>query len=70
MGEEIEVTDHNGNLVKVLLSNILQAIGATLEDGQSKGVTRKDGRRVEVRLEPVDHAEDAHAEKARGRAGW
>ena len=55
MGEDIEIQDANGNLVRVSLHAALMLIGETLQDDSHvRSVTRKDGRRVEVRLAAMD----------------
>lgn len=59
MGEDIEIQDANGNLVRVSLHGALTLIGETLQDDTHvRSVTRSDGRRVEVRLAPVEGARD------------
>jgi hypothetical protein len=52
MGEDIEVRDVNGNLVRVPLYPTLAAIGERLVDGETKSCFRRDGRGVEVKLAP------------------
>lgn len=53
MGEDIEIRDVNGNLVRVPLYPTLSAIGDTIEDDQTRCCGRRDGRLVEVRLIPL-----------------
>ena len=57
MGEDIEIRDINGNLVRVPLYPTLAAIGSHLQEGETVSVRRTDGLSVEVKL-ARDNAHD------------